>query len=489
MYRKLHSLTILLITVLLLASCTKSPETAVSAVSAARTYADYIGNGTKIAVEAGDAFGIVARDVFKAEDVRELPTVEDMLSALLAGDVNAALLSNGSSRLIMDSGDYPDFEYLIVPEDVYINRAAPVFYTKELRDKYNEWFAGVAADGTWKEIVDRWIGAPLPKQEDIPQFELSGENGVLRMCDTGSYAPLTYFDDNGKLAGFNVDMMSRFAEYMGMTLEIEIVPYEEIADYVASGKADMSACTLALTDERAKSMIFGEPSTITQAVLIVKKGGKIPYPSGIELEGAASVDRMFDVPNSKYFPVLDFYNMKSGGSLTIIENFKTFQQTTEFTCGPSCIVMLLEYYGMYDGQGDRAMYELRENKERPESMLKDLIIMLENFGDWDIYSTYDLEDPYEMPADLIINSLKEGKPVIFGDDDWGGHWKIIIGYDDMGDDITATDVLIVADPYDTTDHNQDGYAVISFERLYYNWSNRYDPDFSHNLFLIASPTQ
>jgi len=216
-------------------------------------------------------------------------------------------------------------------------------------------------------------------------------------------------------------------------------------------------------------------------------GHKIPYPSGIVPDGAAGADRQFDVQNSTYYPQLDFYDMKSGGGLTILSNFKTFQNTTELTCGPACIVMLLEYYGMYDGQGDREMYELREDKNQPETMLKDMIHILEGFGEWDIYSTYDLDDPDEVPADLIINSLKEKNPVIIGDDEWGGHWRIIIGYDDMGDDIEANDVLIIADPYDTTDHNQDGYTVIPFQRLYYNWSNRFDPDFTHNLFLIASP--
>ena len=215
---------------------------------------------------------------------------------------------------------------------------------------------------------------------------------------------------------------------------------------------------------------------------------KISYTTGVVLEGAAGVDRQFDVRDSPYYPPLDFYNMKSGGGLTILENFKTYQQTTEVTCGPACLVMLLEYYGMYEGQYDREWYELRENKERPESMLKDLIMMLESLGEWDIYSTYDLDGSAEVPNDLIINSLREGKPVIIGDGEWGlGHWAVVIGYDDMGDDIEENDVLIIADPYDTTDHNQDGYIVRSFQRLYYNWTNPFDPDFSRNLFLIASP--
>ena len=92
-----------------------------------------------------------------------------------------------------------------------------------------------------------------------------------------------------------------------------------------------------------------------------------------------------------------------------------------------------------------------------------------------------------IPDDLIINALKENKPVIIGDSEWGGHWRVIIGYDDMGDENRANDVLIVADSYDITDHNQDGYCVISFWRLYHGWINTFDPDFSRNLFLIAAP--
>ena len=227
--------------------------------------------------------------------------------------------------------------------------------------------------------------------------------------------------------------------------------------------------------------------TARQAESAYNDDNKIPYPAGMVLESAASVERLADVRESPYFPRFDFYNMKSGGSLVILENFKTFQQTTEETCGPACVIMVLEHYGMYDGQGDRKLYELRADKDRPESMLKDMIRMFESLGEWDIYSTYDLDDPNRVPHDLIMNSLKENKPVIFGDSEWGGHWRIIIGYDDMGDDNDANDVLIVAESCDISDHDQDGYCVISFKRLYHGWINTFDPDFSRNLFLIAAP--
>ena len=235
------------------------------------TYLDYIGVNAAMGVEAGDVYGDLAHEVFAAGKVLEFGATADMLENLRLGRVDALLLSDGFSRQLQDSGRYPDFDYLLIPEDVFINKAGPIFHTEELRDIYNQWFVRLAADETWREVVNRWIGVPLPDPDDIPKFELTGENGTLRVCDTGNYPPLSYFDANGALVGFDMEMVSRFAEHLGMDLEVSIVSYEDAAAFVISGKADMSACTLAITGERGEGMFFGEPSVITQAVLIVPK--------------------------------------------------------------------------------------------------------------------------------------------------------------------------------------------------------------------------
>jgi len=235
----------------------------------AKTYADYINTNVRIGVETGDNFGAVAKDIFKAKEITSYTKVADMLESLKMGKVDALLLSDGFSRQLKESGKYPDFDYFVIPDTVYVHKAGPIFHKAELRDKYNEWFATIVADGTWQQIVDRWIGVPLPRHEDIPRFKFTKKKGTLKMCDTGNYPPLTYHDSNGTIVGFNMDMMSRFAQYMEMDLKVELMDYEAIAAYVTSGEADMSSCTLAITDERKDGLIFGEPSTITQAVLIV----------------------------------------------------------------------------------------------------------------------------------------------------------------------------------------------------------------------------
>ena len=63
----------------------------------------------------------------------------------------------------------------------------------------------------------------------------------------------------------------------------------------------------------------------------------------------------------------------------------------------------------------------------------------------------------------------------------------------MGTEAENDDVLLVADPYDTTDHNQDGYGVYPAERLMYNFT-MYDsfPESEGGndmLFIVASPAE
>ena len=92
----------------------------------------------------------------------------------------------------------------------------------------------------------------------------------------------------------------------------------------------------------------------------------------------------------------------------------------------------------------------------------------------------------------IQQQLAAGNPIMIGWNDWGGHWQVIIGYDTMGTETTQDDVIIVADPYDTTDHNQDGYGVYAAERFlynftFYNFFSEESGELNDYCFLVATP--
>ena len=223
------------------------------------------------------------------------------------------------------------------------------------------------------------------------------------------------------------------------------------------------------------------------------------------LEGAVT-DCTPTIADSDYWQTPDYYNATCDDTLTILTHFKTQQQATGWTCGPSSALMNLAWYGMLGDLNERDLAYLRENQEEGATSLGQMVNIYENLENttgqkWDLYSTFDADltwgddgypyVTYEKQSvslfDWIPMVLAEGKPIIVGWNDWGGHYQVIIGYDNMGTEITADDILVLADPYDTTDHCQDGYITQSFERFVWDWSAGWDPDFTYGIFLVATP--
>jgi hypothetical protein len=76
-------------------------------------------------------------------------------------------------------------------------------------------------------------------------------------------------------------------------------------------------------------------------------------------------------------------------------------------------------------------------------------------------------------TEWVIGHLKNNTPIMVEWIDWLGHWQVIIGYDTMGTETLGDDVLIFADPYDTSDHLQDGYYLFNAERFFYMWADAF----------------
>ena len=225
---------------------------------------------------------------------------------------------------------------------------------------------------------------------------------------------------------------------------------------------------------------------------------KIPYATDLSPEdGADSVEREGDHADSPYFAHPDVYNMESTDTLTVLHNFKTQQQTSEWACGVTAALMVLEWYDKLGDWNEETLAELRHSLDGtelegyPGTTLNQAVDIFNGVGGFDIETTADYPDGIWM--ENIQNWLAEGRPVMICWNDWGGHWQIIIGYDTMGTETQQDDVFLVADSYDTTDHNQDGYGIYPAERLMYNFTMYgafpEEEGGSDMLFLVASPTE
>ena len=197
----------------------------------------------------------------------------------------------------------------------------------------------------------------------------------------------------------------------------------------------------------------------------------IPIKENIDDEGASEYREQYDIPNSKYFKSLDIYNMKSSGSLILLEKFKTYQQTSAYSCGCASLIMSIYYL---DGTliGEQDCTNKAKTDHHNGTLPKNLEDTISQYG-YDYESKNKGFNEDEVPSydeeqfsEYIKNSLKNNESIIILSNDWGGHYTVVIGYDDMGTDDVTDDVVIIADPYDTSDHMDDGYTIWSYERLY-----------------------
>ncbi len=200
----------------------------------------------------------------------------------------------------------------------------------------------------------------------------------------------------------------------------------------------------------------------------------IPYPDGTDTttEGASSAPADINHKTSIYFDTTSDYfdGISPNDNRIILRHYPTYQQTRENTCGPAAGLTLLYYYGETGYDEARLAKEMKTRPYPIGTNPKDMLAFFERLG-WktDSSLTHKHFDTYEEFQAFAWENLKRGIPIMVENVEWGGHWRVIIGYDTMGTESTLDDVLIMADPYDTCDHKQDGYAVNNGEKFYSMW--------------------
>ena len=198
------------------------------------------------------------------------------------------------------------------------------------------------------------------------------------------------------------------------------------------------------------------------------------------IKGAKQLQGIHDILNTSYFGKIDFYNKKSDSNILILENFKTYQQTSEYSCGCSSLIMSLYYLNKTEISERDCVYksntgtDIKKNTHGTIGVFPtDLEKAIINYG-FDFESNRNFTDentPIKNElnfSNYIKNAIKNKEPIIILTTEWGGHYQVIIGYDNMGtENYILDDVLIIADPYDSSDHIQDGYVVYNYIRYFY----------------------
>ncbi|MCE1164836.1 MAG: C39 family peptidase [Bacteroidetes bacterium] len=196
-------------------------------------------------------------------------------------------------------------------------------------------------------------------------------------------------------------------------------------------------------------------------------------------DNSVSENNVSGLSGSKYFGWDKKYHQPAAG-LTML-NVDSYQQTTEYTCGPASVISLLRYY-------NRGGDEMTIASEMGTSTTTGTTP--QQMTDWLNGHGFTASWHQNGTLDTLVNNLKRNKPVLVEWSDWGGHWVLLAGYDTRNTADLMDDVVIFADPYDRHDDNRDGFTWFNAQRFYYMW---YDAllfgSLMKRVYILAEPVK
>ncbi len=83
--------------------------------------------------------------------------------------------------------------------------------------------------------------------------------GKLVIGIEGTYPPFTYHNDDGSLAGLDVELGTALAEKLGVGVEFQEAAWDSLLIGIDSGRFDTVINSVSITDERAEKYNFSDP--------------------------------------------------------------------------------------------------------------------------------------------------------------------------------------------------------------------------------------
>lgn len=115
------------------------------------------------------------------------------------------------------------------------------------------------------------------------QLDTIKKNGTLNVGLEGTYPPFSFVGEDGKLAGFEVELSEALAKELGVKVKLQPTKWDGILAALESKRLDIVVNQVTISDERKKKYDFSEPYTVSgiQALVQKKDAGKYDTPASL----------------------------------------------------------------------------------------------------------------------------------------------------------------------------------------------------------------
>jgi len=229
-------------------------------------------DGKKIGVQLGTTGDIYASDYEGDEAgtaIERFNKGNDAVLSLKQGKIDCVIIDEQPAKSFVEGND----ELTILEEPFEIEEYAMCLSKNngELKDKINNALAELKEDGTLDNIVKNYIGDDTKGKTPYESpADADRTNGTITMGTNAAFPPYEYYEGQ-KIVGIDADMMQAVADRLGMELKIEDMEFDSIIAAVQSGKADVGAAGMTVTEDRLQNVDFTDSYATAKQVIIVRK--------------------------------------------------------------------------------------------------------------------------------------------------------------------------------------------------------------------------
>jgi len=221
-----------------------------------------------VGVYAGTIHDTFVEENYPNANIKRFNSPADIILSLKMGKIDVALMDLVSAQLMLRTNP----EIGILSEDALTLPVAAGFSKNnpELVNNFNEYLKEIRADGTYDIIYKRWF-IDDPEIAVMPKFESDKNAPRITLAVAVGDLPNSAIV-NGEHVGFDIELIKTFAQRKGYNLKINTMEFASLIAALASGKADIIADGISITEERKKHVAFCDSYNVFKtAVLVLNK--------------------------------------------------------------------------------------------------------------------------------------------------------------------------------------------------------------------------
>lgn len=224
-------------------------------------------NNKSIGVYTGSEYDTIAKNNIKDINILYYNSYSDQISALKAGKIDGFLTDEPLAKEIIKENSGLKILDEKLTEDSYAFAITPK--KANLQSEINMVLDDMKQDGKLQELEEKWMGNDEEKKE-LEIYNYNDSKGTINFATVSGSAPFAYMKNN-QIVGYDIDVISYICKELGYKLEIIEMSFDGIIPALKSGKVDIAGCSIIVTEERKKSVLFSEPD-YTGGIVIVVRG-------------------------------------------------------------------------------------------------------------------------------------------------------------------------------------------------------------------------